>query len=57
MDLNWKLGRVSRPGSATVRVTDLGRQGLLNPSPSIKDDDEELLVNEYLSPNKLVSRY
>ncbi|XP_060132530.1 leucine-rich repeat-containing protein 56 [Zootoca vivipara] len=53
MELNWKLGSVSRPGSATVRVTDLGRQGLLNPSPSIKDDDEELLLNEYLSPNKL----
>ncbi|XP_061465973.1 leucine-rich repeat-containing protein 56 isoform X2 [Rhineura floridana] len=53
MELNWRLGRVSRPGSATVRVTNLGWQGLLNPNPSIKDDDEDLLVDEYLSPNKL----
>lgn len=54
MELNWKLDRIPRPGSATVRVTDLGWQGFLNPSPSVKDD-EELLVDEYLSPNKLVS--
>lgn len=52
MELDWKLDRIPRPGSATVRVTDLGWQGFLNPSPSIKDD-EELLVDEYLSPNKL----
>ncbi|KAJ6664974.1 hypothetical protein lerEdw1_005205 [Lerista edwardsae] len=52
MELNWKLDRIPRPGSATVRVTDLGWQGFLNPSPSVKDD-EELLVDEYLSPNKL----
>ncbi|XP_007427327.2 leucine-rich repeat-containing protein 56 [Python bivittatus] len=52
MKLNWKLDRTSRPGSATVRVTDLGWQGLLNPNPSVKED-EELLVDEYLSPNKL----
>lgn len=56
MKLNWKLDRTSRPGSATVRVTDLGWQGLLNPNPSIKED-EELLVDEYLSPHKLVSIY
>lgn len=56
MKLNWKRDRTSRPGSATVRVTDLGWQGLLNPNPSIKED-EELLVDEYLSPHKLVSIY
>ncbi|XP_054826176.1 leucine-rich repeat-containing protein 56 [Eublepharis macularius] len=52
MELTWKLDQVPRSGSATVRVTDLGWQGLLNPSPSIKDDGE-LLVDEYLSPSKL----
>ncbi|XP_053139498.1 leucine-rich repeat-containing protein 56 isoform X2 [Hemicordylus capensis] len=52
MELNWKLDRIPRPGSATVRVMDLGWQGFLNPNPSIKDD-EDLLVDEYLSPNKL----
>uniref|UniRef100_A0A670XXM2 Leucine rich repeat containing 56 n=1 Tax=Pseudonaja textilis TaxID=8673 RepID=A0A670XXM2_PSETE len=52
MKLNWKLDRTSRPGSATVKVTDLSWQGLLNPSPSIKED-EELLVDEYISPHKL----
>ncbi|XP_039187161.1 leucine-rich repeat-containing protein 56 isoform X1 [Crotalus tigris] len=52
MKLNWKLDRSSRPGSAAVRVTDLGWQGLLNPNPSVKED-EELLVDEYLSPYKL----
>uniref|UniRef100_A0A8C0HJ13 Leucine rich repeat containing 56 n=1 Tax=Chelonoidis abingdonii TaxID=106734 RepID=A0A8C0HJ13_CHEAB len=52
MELNWNLGRVFRPGSATVRVTDLRWQGLLNPSPLVKDDGE-LLMDEYLSPSKL----
>ncbi|XP_026523923.1 leucine-rich repeat-containing protein 56 [Notechis scutatus] len=52
MKLNWKLDRTSRPGSATVKVTDLSWQGLLNPNPSIKED-EELLVDEYISPHKL----
>ncbi|CAM4584317.1 unnamed protein product [Caretta caretta] len=52
MELNWNLGRVLRPGSATVRVTDLRWQGLLNPSPLVKDDGE-LLMDEYLSPSKL----
>nr|XP_056707685.1 leucine-rich repeat-containing protein 56 [Euleptes europaea] len=52
MELTWKLDRVPRPGSATVRVTDLGWRGLLNPSPSIRDDGD-LLVDEYLSPSKL----
>ncbi|XP_015261096.1 PREDICTED: leucine-rich repeat-containing protein 56 [Gekko japonicus] len=54
MELTWKLDRVPRPGSATVRVTDLGLQGLLNPSPSVRDDGD-LLVDEYLSPCKLVT--
>ncbi|XP_065260603.1 leucine-rich repeat-containing protein 56 [Emys orbicularis] len=52
MELNRNLGRVLRPGSATVRVTDLRWQGLLNPSPLVKDDGE-LLMDEYLSPSKL----
>ncbi|XP_048342656.1 leucine-rich repeat-containing protein 56 isoform X2 [Sphaerodactylus townsendi] len=53
MEVTWKLDRIPRPGSAaTVRVTDLGWQGLLNPSPSVRDDGD-LLVDEYLSPGKL----
>ncbi|XP_075282568.1 leucine-rich repeat-containing protein 56 isoform X2 [Opisthocomus hoazin] len=52
MDLKWNSGRVSRPASAAVRVTDLSWQGNLNPSPLIKDDGE-LLMDEYLSPRKL----
>ncbi|XP_060118829.1 leucine-rich repeat-containing protein 56 [Heteronotia binoei] len=52
MELTWKLNRVPRPGSATVRVTDLGLQGRLNPSPLVRDDGD-LLVDEYLSPSKL----
>lgn len=55
MELTWQLNRVPRPGSATVRVTDLGLQGVLNPSPLVRDDGD-LLVDEYLSPNKLVSK-
>ncbi|XP_042301136.1 LOW QUALITY PROTEIN: leucine-rich repeat-containing protein 56 [Sceloporus undulatus] len=53
MELDWKLKRVFRPGSGTVRVTELGWQGHLNPSPSIKEEEEEQLVDEYLSPDKL----
>lgn len=56
MDLKRNPGRVSCPGSAAVRVTDLSWQGNLNPSPLIKDDGE-LLMDEYLSPRKLVSRH
>ncbi|KAM6069476.1 leucine-rich repeat-containing protein 56 isoform 3-T4 [Theristicus caerulescens] len=52
MDLKWNPGRVSRPASAAVRVTDLSWRGNLNPSPLIKDD-RELLIDEYLSPRKL----
>ncbi|KAJ7344313.1 hypothetical protein JRQ81_000263 [Phrynocephalus forsythii] len=52
MEQNWKLDRVPRPGSATVRVTNLRWQGLLNPRPFIKDEGE-LFVDEYLSPDKL----
>ncbi|XP_077177470.1 leucine-rich repeat-containing protein 56 isoform X2 [Paroedura picta] len=52
MELTWKLDQVPRPGSATVRVTDLGLQGLLNPRPSVREDGD-LLVDEYLSPIKL----
>ncbi|XP_019470985.1 leucine-rich repeat-containing protein 56 [Meleagris gallopavo] len=51
-DLKWNPGRASRPASAAVRVTDLSWRGNLNPSPLIKDD-EELLMDEYLSPRKL----
>ncbi|KAM4723101.1 leucine-rich repeat-containing protein 56 [Rhinophrynus dorsalis] len=41
-----------RPGTASVRVIDLGFQGLLNPNPLITDEDEGL-VDEYLSLAKL----
>uniref|UniRef100_A0A8B9S6N2 Leucine rich repeat containing 56 n=2 Tax=Apteryx owenii TaxID=8824 RepID=A0A8B9S6N2_APTOW len=52
MNLKWNSGRISRPASATVRVTDLSWRGNLNPSPLIKDDGE-LLMDEYLTPRKL----
>ncbi|XP_025054323.1 leucine-rich repeat-containing protein 56 [Alligator sinensis] len=52
MELNWNTGRIPRPGSATIRVTDMGWQGLLNPCPLIKDD-EELFMDEYLSRSTL----
>ncbi|KAM6393714.1 leucine-rich repeat-containing protein 56 isoform 3-T3 [Pluvialis apricaria] len=52
MDLKRNRGRVSCPGLAAVRVTDLSWRGNLNPSPLIKDDGE-LLMDEYLSPRKL----
>ncbi|XP_053545264.1 leucine-rich repeat-containing protein 56 [Bombina bombina] len=42
----------ARPGTASVRVTDFGWQGLLNPNPINKEEDE-CLVDEYLSPAKL----
>ncbi|CAH2325318.1 leucine-rich repeat-containing 56 isoform X1 [Pelobates cultripes] len=42
----------ARPGTAGVRVTDFGWQGLLNPNPLNRDDDEGL-VDDYLSPAKL----
>lgn len=56
MELNWNTGRIPRPGSATIRVTDMGWQGLLNPCPLIKDDGE-LFMDEYLSRSKLVSGF
>ncbi|XP_071665151.1 leucine-rich repeat-containing protein 56 isoform X4 [Patagioenas fasciata] len=52
MDLMWNPGRVSCPASTGVRMTDLSWRGNLNPSPLIKGD-EELLMDEYLSPSKL----
>lgn len=41
-----------RPGTPSVRVLDLGWQGLLNPNPISKEEDETL-VDEYLSPSRL----
>ncbi|XP_053304690.1 leucine-rich repeat-containing protein 56 [Spea bombifrons] len=41
-----------RPSTGSVRITDFGWQGLLNPSPLTQEDDESL-VDEYLSPAKL----
>lgn len=56
MDLKWNPGRIPHLASAAVWVTDLSWRGNLNPSPRIKDD-RELLMDEYLSPRKLVSRH
>ncbi|XP_075422897.1 leucine-rich repeat-containing protein 56 isoform X2 [Ascaphus truei] len=42
----------ARPGTASVRVTDVGWQGLLNPNPLNREQDDGL-VDEYLSPGKL----
>ncbi|KAG8563985.1 hypothetical protein GDO81_016277 [Engystomops pustulosus] len=41
-----------RPSTPSVRVLDLGWQGLLNPNPISREDDETL-VDEYLSPSRL----
>nr|DBA17288.1 TPA: hypothetical protein GDO54_002761 [Pyxicephalus adspersus] len=41
-----------RPSTPSVRVTDLGWQGSLNPSP-LDNDKDESLVDEYLSPGRL----
>ncbi|OCT84044.1 leucine-rich repeat-containing protein 56 isoform X2 [Xenopus laevis] len=41
-----------RPGTTSVRVTDLGWQGLLNPFPLNKDEDEDL-EDKCLTPAKL----
>ncbi|XP_069594958.1 leucine-rich repeat-containing protein 56 [Ranitomeya imitator] len=41
-----------RPGTPSVRVLDLGWQGLLNPNP-VNREDYETLVDEYLSPTRL----
>ncbi|KAE8607375.1 hypothetical protein XENTR_v10011155 [Xenopus tropicalis] len=41
-----------RPGTASVKVTDLGWQGLLNPFPLNKDEDDDL-EDECLTPAKL----
>ncbi|XP_075693062.1 leucine-rich repeat-containing protein 56 [Rhinoderma darwinii] len=40
------------PGTPSVRVLDLGWQGLLNPNPISREDDKTL-VDEYLSPSRL----
>ncbi|XP_066439084.1 leucine-rich repeat-containing protein 56 isoform X2 [Eleutherodactylus coqui] len=40
------------PGTPSVRVLDLSWQGLLNPIPISKEEDESL-VDEYLSPSRL----
>ncbi|KAG8438053.1 hypothetical protein GDO86_008656 [Hymenochirus boettgeri] len=42
-----------RPGTASVRVIDLGWQRSLNPNPLSKEEEEEDLVDEYLSSAKL----
>ncbi|KAM4617118.1 leucine-rich repeat-containing protein 56 [Discoglossus pictus] len=49
---NMDRTKDSRPGTASVRVTDCEWQGLLNPSPLNKEEDGGL-VDEYLSPAKL----
>ncbi|XP_073514736.1 leucine-rich repeat-containing protein 56 isoform X3 [Phyllobates terribilis] len=41
-----------RPGTPSVRVLDLGWQGLLNPNP-VNREEYETLVDEYLSPTRL----
>ncbi|XP_069821586.1 leucine-rich repeat-containing protein 56 isoform X2 [Dendropsophus ebraccatus] len=41
-----------RPGTPSVRVLDLGWQGLLNPNPISREEDDTL-VDEYLSPTRL----
>ncbi|XP_029438116.1 leucine-rich repeat-containing protein 56 [Rhinatrema bivittatum] len=54
MKRNWDpFSCALRPGTATVRVRDFGWQGLLNPKPLSKEEEEDLLVDEYLSPAKL----
>ncbi|XP_073410519.1 leucine-rich repeat-containing protein 56 isoform X2 [Dendrobates tinctorius] len=40
------------PGTPSVRVLDLGWQGLLNPNP-VNSEEYETLVDEYLSPTRL----
>ncbi|XP_030057145.1 leucine-rich repeat-containing protein 56 [Microcaecilia unicolor] len=62
---NWPTGQAEmerlwdplscalRPVTASVRVTDFGWQGLLNPKPLSKEEEEDILVDEYLSPAKL----
>lgn len=56
MDLKRNPGGVSQAASAVFRVTDLNWRGTPNPIPRVTDDGE-LLVDEYLSPRKLVSRH
>ncbi|XP_078538966.1 leucine-rich repeat-containing protein 56 [Lissotriton helveticus] len=41
-----------RPGTASIRVFDIGWQGPLNPNP-FRKDEEELVLDEYLSVSKL----
>nr|XP_060625525.1 leucine-rich repeat-containing protein 56 isoform X2 [Anolis sagrei ordinatus] len=52
MELKRQLERCLRAGSRTVRVTEFDWQSQLNPSPSIKEEEEQI-VDEYLSPDKL----
>ncbi|XP_043915589.1 leucine-rich repeat-containing protein 56 isoform X2 [Protopterus annectens] len=46
--------QTARPGTATIRVTDLGDFDLINPNP-VSKEDSEILVDEYLSPAKLLA--
>lgn len=41
-----------RPGTARVWVTEFSGSAVMNPSPDVYEDNE-LLVDEYLSPEKL----
>ncbi|XP_062823652.1 leucine-rich repeat-containing protein 56 isoform X2 [Anolis carolinensis] len=52
MELKRQLERLLRARSSTVRVTEFDWQSQLNPSPSIKEEEEQI-VDEYLSPDKL----
>nr|XP_033784777.1 leucine-rich repeat-containing protein 56 isoform X2 [Geotrypetes seraphini] len=54
MERHWDpLSCVVLPVTASVRVTDFGWQGLLNPKPLSKEEEKDILVDEYLSPAKL----
>lgn len=46
-------GTGDRPSTAGVHVTDIP-QGKINPAP-VAIDETEILIEEYLSPRKLVS--
>lgn len=53
MELHQCPAFVTHTGTATVRVLEFGHPGLLNPNPVVKDETG-LLIEEYLSPAKLV---
>lgn len=61
MDQAWDRAHGPRPNPATVRVRELSWPGLHNPRPQSKDPGShrdshgERLVEEYLSPARLVS--